>query len=200
MMTRLEEFAFGPSERRERHGTASEKQSAIKTGAFFAQIDRRIIVRCLSVFGDVKTKFTHRPLFQPVGWIARFSSFTRDQFVPGSHDGCMSADIRLAPGASPDSSEKAVLDIRKRAESSSATILLFYFALLFFCKRVPGFSNYRPSSLLTIRNCPLEFSALALTIRSYLLLRPPADPEFTEKDSSRSTPAQDRRAQQPIVI
>jgi|SRR5580693_1653088 hypothetical protein len=69
MTTRLGRFAFGPSKRRERHEIARGKQSPIKTTTFFAQIDRRLIVRCLSVFGEVKTNYAHPPLFQLVSWL-----------------------------------------------------------------------------------------------------------------------------------
>jgi hypothetical protein len=70
MTTRLGRFAFGPSKRRERDEIAREKQSPIKTTTFFAQIDPRLIVRCLSVFVEVKAKYAHPPLFQlvSIGW------------------------------------------------------------------------------------------------------------------------------------
>ena len=56
----------------------------------------QIIVRFLSVFEEVMTKYAHRPLFQlvslgeklrPCFEIVCFSSLTRRQFVSGSHVG-----------------------------------------------------------------------------------------------------------------
>ena len=69
MTARLGRFAFGTSERRERQEIAREKQNPIKITTFFAQIDRRLIVRCLSVFGEVMTKYARPPLFQLVSWL-----------------------------------------------------------------------------------------------------------------------------------
>jgi hypothetical protein len=66
MKTLLGRFAFGPTKRRVRQENAREKQSPIKTTTFFAQIDRRLIVRCLSVFGEVMTRYAYPPLFQLV--------------------------------------------------------------------------------------------------------------------------------------
>jgi hypothetical protein len=66
MKTLLGRFAFGPAKRRVRQENAREKQSPIKTTTFFAQIDRRLIVRCLSVFGEVMTRYAYPPLFQLV--------------------------------------------------------------------------------------------------------------------------------------
>jgi hypothetical protein len=93
MTTRLGRLAFGPSKsEREQHGIAREKQSPIKTATFFAQIDRLLIVRCLSVFEEVKTKSAHPPLFQlvSIGWKTGVLVHSlRRLFVLGSHVGCI---------------------------------------------------------------------------------------------------------------
>ena len=125
MTTRLGRFAFGPSKRRERHEIARGKQSPIKTTTFFAQIDGRLIVRCLSVLEEVMTKYAHPPLFQLVSWLEdqalccrlpRFNSLIRRLFVSGSHVGCMSAAIRLLRfGVLHLIRSKTAIVIRKRA-------------------------------------------------------------------------------------
>ena len=81
MTTLLGRFAFGPTKRRERHDIARGKQSPIKITTFFAQIDRRLIVRFLSVFGEVMTKYAHPPLFQLVSIVGRLRRCLRDCLV-----------------------------------------------------------------------------------------------------------------------
>jgi hypothetical protein len=66
MTTLLGRLACGPTKRRERHDIARGKQSPIKITMYFAQIDRRLIGRFLSVFGEVMIKYAHPPLFQMV--------------------------------------------------------------------------------------------------------------------------------------
>ena len=43
--------------------TSHREAEPIKITTIFAQIDRRLIVRFLNVFGNVMTRYAHPPLF-----------------------------------------------------------------------------------------------------------------------------------------
>jgi hypothetical protein len=81
MTTLLKRFAFEATKRRERHNNTRGKQSPMKITTFFTQIDGRLIIRFLSVFGEVMTKYAHPPLFQLVSIAGKLGAVLRDCLV-----------------------------------------------------------------------------------------------------------------------
>jgi len=71
---------IGPK-KRERHDIARGKQRPIRMTTFVAQIDRKLIVRFLTIFGEIMTKYAHPPLCQLASIGGKFGRDLRDCLV-----------------------------------------------------------------------------------------------------------------------
>jgi hypothetical protein len=63
MTTLLGRFIFAPTKQCGRHDIARGNRALSRFTTFFAQIDRRLIVRSLSVFAEVMTRYARPPFF-----------------------------------------------------------------------------------------------------------------------------------------